>query len=380
MLAVSFVVTAFPELTWPQVWRTVTGIALFYAVIYWVCETSKSRQVGRLNALGIGIILICILLSLATPFVVEWQGAKLSIIPPGFFAHLPRLVSDGVNPNVMAGALVVLITIPSAYLLFVSAQKTVPILEQTRWRLVLVTLSAVSLIASLPMLIFTQSRSAYGAVAAALAVLLALRWRMARIALSAACGLGIGFLIANPAIRTALTNSLLSSSTAGELDYRLEIWSRAWYMIQDFAFTGIGMGSFEKVTDLLYPLILSPPGIQHAHNLFLQVAVDLGIPGLIAWLGILGYVCLSAWRAYRYGEGWVRALGAGLLASNVALCVHGLTDAVTWGIVRTAPLVWLLWGLAVAVGNTALNMYKARLTFDAPPQPSSASSVTPPRS
>ncbi len=41
-------------------------------------------------------------------------------------------------------------------------------------------------------------------------------------------------------------------------------------------------------------------------------------------------------------------LGAGLLCSQLALAVHGITDAVTWGMVRPAPFVWAIWGLAVA--------------------------------
>ena len=81
---------------------------------------------------------------------------------------------------------------------------------------------------------------------------------------------------------------------------RVEIWSRAIYMIQDFSFTGIGMGSYMDVADLLYPFFLAAPGkIDHAHNLFLQVAVDLGIPGFIAWLSIFLGVCLSAWQLYQ---------------------------------------------------------------------------------
>jgi putative inorganic carbon (HCO3(-)) transporter len=42
------------------------------------------------------------------------------------------------------------------------------------------------------------------------------------------------------------------------------------------------------------------------------------------------------------------ALGAGLLGSQIALIVHGLTDAVTWGMVRPAPVVWALWGTVIA--------------------------------
>ena len=40
---------------------------------------------------------------------------------------------------------------------------------------------------------------------------------------------------------------------------RLEIWSRAIYMLQDFPFTGIGMGAFRQVANLLYPFFLAGP-------------------------------------------------------------------------------------------------------------------------
>ena len=77
-----------------------------------------------------------------------------------------------------------------------------------------------------------------------------------------------------------------------------------------------------------------------------------GIPGLIGWFSIFLGVCLTAWQLYRYGktrnERWTAALGAGFLGSQIALVTHGLMDAVTWGMIRPAPLVWGLWGTAVA--------------------------------
>ena len=70
-------------------------------------------------------------------------------------------------------------------------------------------------------------------------------------------------------------------NTLGSLEGRIEVWSRAISMIQDFLFTGIGRGSFGPLADTLYPFFLAAPGTgPHAHNLFLQVAVDLGILGL----------------------------------------------------------------------------------------------------
>jgi putative inorganic carbon (HCO3(-)) transporter len=152
-------------------------------------------------------------------------------------------------------------------------------------------------------------------------------------------------------------NGLLFKSQAVDtLEKRTEIWSRALYMIQDFPFTGIGMGTFQPIATMLYPFFLADPNAQipHAHNLFLQVAVDLGIPGLIAWLAILMLVIIAAWQVYRHGTAtgnqWLAGLGAGLLCSQVALIVHGLTDAVTWG-TRPAIIVWAIWGLAMAARN-----------------------------
>jgi putative inorganic carbon (HCO3(-)) transporter len=152
---------------------------------------------------------------------------------------------------------------------------------------------------------------------------------------------------------TPILELATSDSSIGGLGERLDIWSRSIFMIQDFPFTGIGMGTFTEVADSLYPFSLALPGtINHAHNLFLQIAVDLGVLGLIAWMAILFTILALSWQLYRSKtslmQSSIAGIGAGLLCSQLALILHGLTDAVTWGMVRPAPLVWALWGLAVA--------------------------------
>jgi putative inorganic carbon (hco3(-)) transporter len=147
------------------------------------------------------------------------------------------------------------------------------------------------------------------------------------------------------------------------------------------------MGTFRQVANAMYPFFLAGPDadIPHAHNLFLQVAVDLGLPGLIAWLAIFLLVCVGAWRVYRRGRRgaypaspplplspspplYIAGLGAGLLASQIALAVHGLTDAATWG-TRPALIVWAVWGLAMAAWNlqrTADRIGRRRLGLGSP--------------
>jgi putative inorganic carbon (HCO3(-)) transporter len=150
-----------------------------------------------------------------------------------------------------------------------------------------------------------------------------------------------------------MLETLTTTGSVSTLEGRQEIWSRAIFMIQDFAFTGIGMGTFGDVADAMYPFFLASPGsTPHAHNLFLQIAVDLGIPGLVAWLAIWMVMIAMAYQVYRHGResqnGWASGLGAGLLCSQLALVSHGMLDAVTWGMVKPAPLVWALWGVTVA--------------------------------
>lgn len=338
MIPVTLWATALPETTQPQVLRLLTGIALYYAVVNWATTHTRLRLI-QFGLLGTGLAL-----ALAAPVVVQWPSGKLPIIPTAPAAQFPTLVSDTINANVMAGTLILFIPLTLAPILFEPIRGNV--LQQVG-----LALTAVLMVA---MLILTQSRGAVLAFGLSMIALMLLRWPRSWIVVPLLLG-GAGLGVRRLGVNTVL-DQLGTTGTVGGLDSRLEIWSRAIYMIQDFPFTGIGMGSFTEVTDLLYPLFLVAPGtVSHAHNLFLQVAVDLGVPGLIAWLATLMVVMAGAWSVAR-GQGsgrtqWMAGVGAGLFGSQVALVTHGLVDAVTWGIVRTAPLVWALWATTSVAWN-----------------------------
>jgi len=338
MIPVTLWATPLPDMTRPQVYRLLVGVALYYAIVNW------STSPARLRLLVTGFMLAGLSLAFYALASVEWMMGKLPFIPRSLYDSLLLLVSDTVHPNVMAGVLATLLPCSLAVLLFGW--------RHDRWfGRALAGLAALVITA---ILILTQSRGALTALGATVIAMTLMRWRRGWLLLLASVATG-AIVVRSLGIAPVL-DALTTSGTLGGIQVRLEVWSRALYMIQDFPFTGVGMGSFGPVADLLYPFFLASPGqIPHAHNLFLQVAVDLGIPGLIAWLAILVLVITTAWQVYRHGrtvgDGWVAGLGAGLLCSQVALAVHGLTDAVTWGMVRPAPIVWGLWGLAVAGWN-----------------------------
>ncbi len=337
MLPVAVWVTVLPEITTIQVLRVLVGIAMLYAVANWCSSYS------RLRILLIGVMVVGLTLALFAFISVEWASDKLSFIPIDLYQRFIVIVQDTVHPNVLAGNLILLVPFGMAYLLF--GWRDINWLERSLAFIATLLISAV--------IFLTQTRGAWIAFGMVLIILLMLRWRWGWLLLFSVV-VGTIWLF-NYFGSRELLNALTSSTTIGGIDERLEIWLRAIFMIQDFSFTGIGMGSFTEVADILYPFSSSPGRIPHAHNLFLQVTVDLGIPGLIAWLAILLTVIFVSRQVYYAGKTsqnvLITGIGAALLGSQIALVTHGLTDSVTWGMVRPAPLVWVIWGVAIASFN-----------------------------
>jgi putative inorganic carbon (HCO3(-)) transporter len=358
MAVLSWWITPLPQVTTPQVYRLLSGVALYYAIVNTSMTHQSLRQLVWIISLG-GLAL-----SLLAPLSVDWPLGKLPLIPAEIYQRFAVLVADSVHPNVIAGILALLLPVPLAWILFCWRE-----LRGFEW-----VLGALSLVGMSGVVLLSLSRGAWMAIALAVLALVVLRWRWGWVfvVLSLiAASLEVYWLGA-----ARVLDVLIASKTVGSMNARLEIWSRAIDMILDFPFTGIGLGAFQPLADRLYPFLMFQPGHDfHAHNLFLQIAVDLGVPGLLAWLWAFLVATLSAGKAYHGGnerrDPFLKALGAGLLASQIALLVHGMTDAVTWGMVRPAPLVWALWGIAVAASlylrnSRAAGQRNAQLMASAP--------------
>ncbi|MGC8782684.1 MAG: O-antigen ligase family protein, partial [Anaerolineae bacterium] len=208
-------------------------------------------------------------------------------------------------------------------------------------------------------LILTQSRSGWIAAVAGLTTLAALAgWATGRrpaqiaavVAPLALIAIIAAVIITRPELAARFINTSRQSESEISFSGRPEIWSRALYAIQDFPFTGTGLGTFRRVVHLLYPLFTISPDIDiaHAHNLFLQVALDLGLPGLIAYLAVLWIALTVAWRAAKASPGMVRGLALGLLAGLIALHIYGLTDTIALG-AKPGLSFWLALGLIAAL-------------------------------
>ncbi|MCB0110127.1 MAG: O-antigen ligase family protein, partial [Caldilineaceae bacterium] len=130
----------------------------------------------------------------------------------------------------------------------------------------------------------------------------------------------------SPTVRAAVLQPVAGTYLERTIDSRLAAWQEALPLIQDYPLTGSGLGSTAMVL-ASYVYLLHVPYLYHAHSLYLQVAVEQGLPGLIGWVGMslsaLGLGVLWLHEGTQQG----RLCAAGALAAQIALLIYGATDA-----------------------------------------------------
>jgi len=175
-------------------------------------------------------------------------------------------------------------------------------------------------------LLVSFSRGAYlGALVAAglLAALLLPRsfWRdrRARLALGA---LGGGALLALVLVVALDIERFNPAGASGAV--RLKTWAAALAMLRDHPL-GIGLDQFgQYYPDYIAPELAGTSEINtsHPHNLFLDIALRMGPPGLVAF----AWLILRFYRDARACLSGSTTLCAGLIAAMSAALAHGLVD------------------------------------------------------
>lgn len=133
---------------------------------------------------------------------------------------------------------------------------------------------------------------------------------------------------------------------------RLALWESTWAMILDHPWLGIGWGAYWLVYPA-YDFFIGDNSVKivHAHNMYLNIAAEIGIPGLLLFLWIMAGHIIYAWRLWhRLPPGWRRGLVLGLMGALVSLAVSGFADYIMFNI-QVAMLFWLLNALVVAGAN-----------------------------
>jgi putative inorganic carbon (HCO3(-)) transporter len=369
LLAVMVLVSMYATYDFAQSFPKITGMVLAFGVFF--ATARKARRLG--GWWGAAILFSALTVGMAgfALLTVKWS-AKIPLIGSLVARLTPRLVglqgaASGVSANELAGALVWGIPLLTMLVVALWRRRRVvsEMLGARKTMLALIALAGATWF-TFAILVLTQSRGGYLglfiAFAAVLFFVMPWRWRIVlTIGSVAILVAAIVFLRSNTLAPTIEDSGALSVESAIDtLEGRLEIWSRAIYGIEDFAFTGMGMNTFRRVVHVLYPLFLIGPDsdIAHAHNEFLQAGLDLGVPGLIAFVALyfgaammLGAVWTRA-RVLMPDTFFIRAVVLGLGAALLAHLVYGMTDAVTLG-AKPGFMFWLLLGLIAGLYDQA---------------------------
>lgn len=178
-------------------------------------------------------------------------------------------------------------------------------------------------------LLMSASRGAWLAVLVAAGLWLAFLWRPARVAAVCGAGLALGlviFVIARHDV-TVLSELPIVDRTLAPLFIRpdrIDVYRNSAYLIQDFPLTGIGLGEQFAMVLSKYALLIRVPYLTYSHNLYLEVWLQHGLVGAVAWLWLMAALYGAARMYARPGSDLLyQSTWAGL----TAVLVHGLTDA-----------------------------------------------------
>lgn len=135
---------------------------------------------------------------------------------------------------------------------------------------------------------------------------------------------------------------------------RLAFWIAGYHMFVDHWFLGVGMGNF----GLQYPLYALPGwnvGLAHAHDYYINQAVETGVLGLAAYLTFLGVALRYLWRwTTRVVDPFLRAIVFGALGMLLTLSVHNfLDDLYVHGTVALIAILLAMAGSAAALDEKA---------------------------
>jgi len=131
-------------------------------------------------------------------------------------------------------------------------------------------------------------------------------------------------------------------------DPRGDLWRFAVERIAEHPWVGAGIGkwSMRGAFDAHFHDTLR----LHAHNVFLNRALEMGLPGVAVFVALLMAVVVAFWRLTDSDDAQTAALGAAGLALVAGVVVKNLTD--DFFVRQNALLFWSLTGAALGAAST----------------------------
>jgi len=257
---------------------------------------------------------------------------RLEFIDTAMSMGAARLYSTMDNPNNYAEFLIMTLPIMIA---------GVFVLKSDFWRLVLAGAASVGLLA----LVLTSSRSAYlsAVIGAAFFVLLANKRLVPFFVV-----LGI---LAIPFIPDTIVARVMTIGRDTSSIFRVWIWEGSMEALRRFWILGVGMGPVAFA--LVYQIYAHELAMNamHSHNLFLQIWIELGIFGIIAFI-VLMFTTIkgAAVTAINTKDNEIKYYAIGAASGLVAVLAMGFVEYI-WFYPRVNLTFWIVIGICAGISR-----------------------------
>ena len=323
--------------TMPPVYFLLGALAIWMAasLTYTPVFEGGLEKLGRFVTVT-GIVIVAPFFVLGSPAAMKRFLAAFGVAAFGICAYAllglgsdERLVSPSANTiglGHVACALVMLIWFAA--------------IPRDRWPLRLIFYA----LFTIPVVALIGSGSRGSAIACVLAILLSLyfcRQRITDFALIGGGGLlAIPFLRIPQASLDYLSTLVKSGSVSALLDFRSDLLGYGWQLLQRHPLIGAGIGGFQYSSP-------NPNVYKWPHNVFLEVACELGIPALLLVCVFFAAAVRESCRQLRLSCsvcGTLPQLGAAWL-------LLGLVNALNTGDINSDRTTWLFASVVFVIGT-----------------------------
>ena len=154
-----------------------------------------------------------------------------------------------------------------------------------------------------------------------------------------------------------LPKELFSGTRTASSNLRLASWNAALKMVDDRPIMGVGPGTYGAVfrNYQKIPWIYS----RNAHNYFLEIAAETGLPGALSFISIIGFATYLVIKERKtLFNQQKHPLLLGVTTALVGTSFHSLFD-VDWSRVTLFSLFWVF--LAVFFANTSISVKEIKI-------------------
>ena len=133
---------------------------------------------------------------------------------------------------------------------------------------------------------------------------------------------------------------------------RFAIWANAWALIKAQPWLGVGLGEFNFAWSLT-PFPQRPVAFfDHAHNLPLHLAVELGLPLALVLMALMIWALWQALRAALTAQGDTGTTQRCAFMMVLMIGLHSLLEYPLWYAYFLLPALWV-WGFALGQASAA---------------------------